>query len=192
MQEPDDNEKPPGTSSRPVGPSNTEFLDAPLGFIQALKRTQEHRVAIPPSVDEVILRTARQQLKSGPQSSKLQRFEGLGLLWRKLARLGEWQPNWGAPAAWIGATAVIALVIFLAVIHKGPSQNKSAEKAFVREDLNHDGQVDILDAFALARQLRDSSNLPQQLDINGDGVVDERDVEALATAAVKLAKGGRS
>ena len=59
-------------------------------------------------------------------------------------------------------------------------------------DLNHDGQVDILDAFALARQLKESAQSNLQLDMNGDGVVDERDVATLAARAVSLGKGGRS
>jgi hypothetical protein len=52
--------------------------------------------------------------------------------------------------------------------------------------------VDILDAFALARQLKQGGSGNLQLDVNGDGVVDERDVAALAARAVKLERGGRS
>jgi len=53
-------------------------------------------------------------------------------------------------------------------------------------------QVDIFDAFSLARQLERGQKLDPRWDFNGDGVVDRRDVEAMARQAVKLEKGGRS
>jgi hypothetical protein len=52
--------------------------------------------------------------------------------------------------------------------------------------------VDILDAFALARQLKQRGTKNLQLDANGDGVVDDRDVSALAARAVRLERGGHS
>ena len=64
--------------------------------------------------------------------------------------------------------------------------------AFAKEDINHDGYVDILDAFAVARQLKGESRPDTHLDVNGDGVVDERDVQVIATRAVELPKGGPS
>jgi hypothetical protein len=53
-------------------------------------------------------------------------------------------------------------------------------------------RVDILDAFALARQLRDGAHPGVEMDLNHDGVVDTKDVTALAERAVSLGKGGRS
>ena len=50
----------------------------------------------------------------------------------------------------------------------------------------------VLDAFALARELKSKPHPNPQLDINGDGVVDEQDVATLAARAVSLGKGGRS
>jgi hypothetical protein len=49
--------------------------------------------------------------------------------------------------------------------------------------------VDVLDAFALARKLRDGAADNPGLDCNSDGVVDRRDVDAVAARAVKLKKG---
>jgi hypothetical protein len=55
------------------------------------------------------------------------------------------------------------------------------------EDLNHDGRVDILDAFQLARTLKQPNGPRAGLpDVNGDGVVNDQDVEALAAKAVRL------
>ena len=61
-----------------------------------------------------------------------------------------------------------------------------------RKKLVDQRQVDILDAFALARQLKLGGTRNPQLDLNGDGVVDERDVASIAARAVKLEQGGRS
>jgi hypothetical protein len=89
--------------------------------------------------------------------------------------------------------AVAALALLLAIVTQalrtvGPSQGSR----LVRGDLNHDGQVDILDAFALARELRNGARPTPQMDINEDGVVDDGDVTTLAARAVSLGKGGRS
>ena len=54
------------------------------------------------------------------------------------------------------------------------------------EDLNADGRVDMLDAFALARELQQDRTPGPQIDLNRDGMVDERDVEMLAARAVRL------
>ena len=64
--------------------------------------------------------------------------------------------------------------------------------AYVREDLNRDGRVDILDAFQLARQLQSGNDPGAGSDLNSDGEVDRRDVEIIAAQAVRLEKGGRS
>ncbi|MGP1345929.1 MAG: hypothetical protein ACTS3F_04570 [Phycisphaerales bacterium] len=50
-------------------------------------------------------------------------------------------------------------------------------------DVNADERIDILDAMALAMRLRDGG---MGVDINGDGVVDGRDVDALALGVVAI------
>ena len=57
-------------------------------------------------------------------------------------------------------------------------------------DIDRDGRVDILDAFSMARAL-DAHQAPRpEWDLNGDGVVDRADVEAVARAAVLVGGGG--
>jgi hypothetical protein len=51
------------------------------------------------------------------------------------------------------------------------------------------GQVTILDAFALARQIEAGAATDRKWDANNDGTVDRRDVDALAQRAVKLEGG---
>lgn len=55
----------------------------------------------------------------------------------------------------------------------------------VAMDVDHNGRVDILDAYAMARKL------PSGQDVNGDGKVDQADVDAIAKAAVDLEGGTR-
>ena len=93
---------------------------------------------------------------------------------------------------WVAAAAAIVLLVAIPQVLKRPADTATVGSELAREDLNHDGQVDILDAFALARQLKQGGARSAQLDVNGDGVVDERDVAALAARAVKLERGGHS
>jgi len=81
--------------------------------------------------------------------------------------------------------------VFL-VVPQRHNASLSQAPAFAREDINRDGTVDILDAFALARQLKTRTISNPTLDLNRDGIVDERDMQIIAAEAVKLAKGGRS
>ena len=87
----------------------------------------------------------------------------------------------------LAACIVLAVVVAQTVLHRGGGQTQ-----FVREDLNHDGQVDILDAFQLAREIKNGKARAQTEDFNGDGKVDAADVEFLARRAVSLEKGGHS
>jgi hypothetical protein len=92
----------------------------------------------------------------------------------------------------VAGAAVVVVLIEIPQFFNQPASSQARDASFVRGDLNHDRHVDILDAFALARQLKQGGpgNLP--LDVNGDGVVDERDVEALVVRAVKLEPAGHS
>ena len=130
---------------------------------RALSDVRKTSVFISPAVDGIVLDQARKHLAQiRAERSRRQRTQ------------------WLALAACVVVTAVVAQ----AVLHRGAAQ-------FSREDLNHDGQVDILDAFQLAREIK-SGKVPANEDFNGDGKVDAADVEFLAKRAVSLEKGGRS
>jgi hypothetical protein len=147
-----------------------EALEAPSSLVSALKRLPQERIFIPPTVDESVLRAARKQLERP-----------------ELPRLG-----WFRFAPWLAAAAALVVLASIPRYFKQPSPGAAGDSVFARGDLNHDGRVDILDAFALARQLKQGGKPNPQLDLNGDGMVDERDVAALAARAVKLEQGGRS
>jgi hypothetical protein len=91
--------------------------------------------------------------------------------------------------SWVATTTAVVVAAFLILVRFKPATNPAA---FAKEDINQDGHVDILDAFAAARQLKQGTVSNPHLDINGDGAVDERDIRAIATQAVKLEKGGPS
>ena len=122
---------------------------------EALRKADERRnIFIPPAVDGAILKAARAHLAEEPK----RRPFGFR--------------NWFALGT---ATALIAAMIFLLPRMKTP--------VLAREDINRDGQVDILDAMALAKSLNGAA---VTFDQNGDGKVDDVDVNAVALAAVRM------
>jgi hypothetical protein len=146
-------------------------FEAPPELVAALKRATEARLFIPPTVDEAVLRAARRRLE-GPEGKRV--------------RWVRWAP-WLATA--VGLVVVLACLPLL-LQRAGPVSE--GRPAMVQEGPHPSGLVDILDAFALARQLKSGVAPNAGWDLNGDGVVDERDVATLAAQAVRLEKGGGS
>lgn len=148
-----------------VPPDPEQNLNAPLKLVAALKEAARHDVFVPPTVDRAVLAAARAQLKPAPKPSH-----------------SVWQ-RWMLWPAFVTACIVAALIARLAT---------HTQTQFASEDLNHDGKVDILDSFAVARELKNARPAPKIFDVNGDGVVDERDVNQIAAHAVSLGKESRS
>lgn len=150
------------------GDSNTrrdgEELKAPDKLVAALKEPPARRVFVPPPVDAAVLRAARQHFATPERK----RFFRPWLLWPTVA------------------TACIALAGLTYFISRPDAPQ------FARDDMNHDGRVDILDAFQLAREAQSGSKPEAIADLNHDGIVDRRDAELIATRAVRLEKGGKS
>ena len=144
---------------------NLEF-QAPARLVRGLQRLQNKPLFVPGAIDETILRRARQQFSKATKKK-----------WRWPILI----PSFGLAAA---------ILLALALWSRPHTQTPTGQ--FAREDVNHDGKVDILDAFALARQLNDRAKGPSAVDMNGDGVLDERDVELIAAQAVSLGRGGKS
>ena len=126
---------------------------------RALRELERERIFVPPTRDEQIALNLRGEF--GWQ------FEG------RVAR-----PQW---RIWLAmAASLVVLALGLWYLLQPP--------AAVRADLNGDGAVDIMDAFALARRIEAGESGP---DLNGDGRIDQQDVEVIASRAVSL-NGGRS
>jgi hypothetical protein len=151
-------------------PDPDEALEAPPKLVAALKRLPQEPVFIPPTADEAILRAARQHL-GGPVPARTAWFRFM---------------------PWAAAAASIVLLAAIPLFYMRPAHGPVRDSAFAHGDLNHDGHVDILDALALARQLKQGRDKDLQLDVNGDGVVDGRDVSAIAARAVRLERAGHS
>jgi Dockerin type I domain len=83
---------------------------------------------------------------------------------------------------WLAAAAALVIAAFVLFTDRG-SVSRSASK---REDVNHDGIVDIRDAMLLARRISEGRAQGLGWDLNQDGRVDQGDVAALAALAVKL------
>src|SRR5438046_1601904 len=145
-------------------------LEAPGKLVNALRRSQPEPVFVPRTVDEAVLRAARKHLTKEPKACF----------------------RWFSLMSWIAGAAAVLVAAALVFVHFQPRANRARPSVFAREDLTHDGRVDILDAFAMARQLKQGIISDLRLDVNGDGVADERDVQFIAVEAVKLSKGGRS
>lgn len=148
-----------------VPPGPEQNLDAPAKLVAALKETARRDVFVPPTVDRAILAAARRQLRPTTKPGPAP--------WRR----------WMFWPAFVTACLAAALIARLVT---------TPQTKFSREDLNRDGQVDILDSFAVARELKTGQPVSKTFDVNGDGVVDERDVNQIAAHAVALRKESRS
>ena len=142
-----------------------EELKAPPQLIAALRQASSERIFVPPAIDQTILKAANRQLI--------------------FSRRGRGRRVWW----WTTLTTASAVVVAFALV---TTQWHSPKERFAREDVNHDGQLDILDAFALARQVKQGSFSDKKLDLNGDGVIDEKDAATIAAHVVKLDRGGKS
>jgi hypothetical protein len=114
-------------------------------------------VLVPASVDEAVLSRARQRFAE---------------IRRRRART---QRAW-----WISAAAAVVVLGLLA-------SSLITATRYERADIDHSGNVDILDAFALARRIQEGDTAG--FDFNNDGVVDRADVDTVAAQAVRLRKG---
>lgn len=178
------------------GQEQNDRLEAPPKLVAALKGLSRESVFVPPTIDESLITAARQQLSRG-EKKKTSWFNVL---------------PWTVAATGLAAAVLVGYPYardFLGLggrrFERSTKTARSSETpnetgiqahhpGFTshREDLNRDGEVDILDAFMLARKLQNPPLSDSNLDINGDGFIDHRDVDTIAAHAVSLEKRGRS
>jgi hypothetical protein len=147
-----------------------------------LKRLYRPPGAVPAEADRVILERAREHFATHGQSQAQPRRR-IRVVFRRVVRV-----------AAVAAVLVIAFLIFPTRLSEqstvksppAPMQTKAASN----EDIDHNGRVNILDAFAMARSLEKQDTTEKHWDFNGDGVVDRRDVDVVAYAAVRIPEGG--
>lgn len=146
----------------------------PAKLVADLKGLHKEHIFVPPKVDESILNAAREHL--GEISGKPIEPEIAPQPW-----ILQWTP-------WAAAAACLMLLLFLTF--PTGKQNAVATKISPK-DINKDGQVDILDAFALASRLETGAAPEDQWDMNGDGQVNQADVDEISAVAVKLETGDK-
>lgn len=98
----------------------------------------------------------------------------------------------------LAAAAMVGIVVYLgnppgnaeqeradlAMKESVPTFTQTAEPG----DIDHSGSVDILDAYALARQI-EQGQASKQLDLNRDGSIDQRDIDLIVGQAISLNPG---
>jgi len=142
-----------------------EDLDAGPPLTGELKSLYSAAPEVPPEVDRAILSAARRELR------------------RRRTRVLVFRWSTAAVAA---AASIFIVVSLFRTPAPAPAAGSHGQPALAREDLDRNGRVDILDAFALARRVETSPKPEKEYDMNGDGAVDRRDVDAIALAAVSL------
>ena len=141
---------------------NDELI-APDALVKALQQSCDQAILVPPVVDEHVLDCASEHL----------------------ARLRQRRARRSGAIAW--AAAALLLLLGLLAYSLLPLRFRT-----LRADLNHDGQVNVLDALALAKQVQTGKPLPASLDLNGDGTVDQSDVAAIMKDVVAIHSDTRS
>jgi len=146
-----------------MNPKNDEKFDVQPGeqFTKDLQSLFEPGQGVRPEVDRAVMDAAARQLRRPHRSRR-----------------------W---ASWAGCAAAAMIVAGVLLMHF--NQPEPSAPVALHNDFNRDGAVDILDAFKLARQIGASAEIDPTWDTNGDGVVDQKDVDRVAFAAVQLNEG---
>ncbi|MDB5171934.1 MAG: hypothetical protein JWN51_707 [Phycisphaerales bacterium] len=127
-----------------------------------LLRLHAPAVPVPPRIDAAILSRAKADYARR-------------LRWRPVVR-------WTAVAASIAAIVAITFTLRF-MLHHPPSPQLAR---FAPGDVDGNGRVDILDAYLLAKRMAAGAKTDPAWDVNGDGVVNQKDVEWIANRAVRI------
>lgn len=87
---------------------------------------------------------------------------------------------------WSAVVGSAAAIIILSMLLLLPNHSSTQHLAQIG-DVNHDGRVDILDAYVVAKAISTGGKLDPAWDVNHDGAVDQKDVDWIAAAAVNVA-----
>ena len=144
-------------------------LSLPEKLREDIKGLYQSSSTIPPEIDRAILDRAHQHF----------------------ARPKQRRIRWINPWKIAGAAAAVIIFAFFLPLKKlsGPAPEDAHQAVVQPTDIDHNGRVDILDAFTLARQIEQAGHIESEWDMNGDGQVDRSDVDMVALAAVRLDKG---
>jgi hypothetical protein len=148
-------------------PVNDTEPEASARLVDDLRALYGAHLSVPSDVDDRVLGMARRRFAD-------RRPRILVLRWAGAAAL---------------AASVLLAVLLLFPIEEAAEIQPGQVAVAAREDLDGSGEVDILDAFALARYIQDDERERPEWDVNRDGVVDRGDVDVIAMSAVSLGRG---
>ncbi len=144
-------------------------LRVSTGFSEDLRTLFKPQLSVPPEVDRAVIDKSHQHFI--PKHWRHRIFKHISL-WRIAA-----------------AAAVVIFAFSLNLTKKpGPTTSRSVLAEAQAVDIDRNGRVDILDAFKLARHIESANRTDKKWDINEDGVVNRKDVDLVALAAVRLDK----
>ena len=142
----------------------------PEGLRRDLRRVYEHPVLVPPEVDRRILSEARAHLSEARVDAATSA--------RSVHRLR----SAAVAAAGIAAAIVVGVLVWAVL----PTASTDQANQALAGDVDRNGRIDILDAFALARTIERGEATSEAWDVNGDGRVDAGDVDLVAERSVRL------
>jgi len=167
---------PAGHDQKPNGAPEDPVEDLPqslpVALTEALGQLVDHQVEVPDEINQRIVVVAKEHLSEQKAGSSV------------LRRIGPWL-----------AAAAACIVLMMWLGKPGPlptggggdlvvdGHTDSNGRFVIKNDVDGSGQVDILDAFAVARdfQIRFAAN--QYRDLNGDGAFDQSEVRFAFTEA---------
>lgn len=142
-----------------------------------------------PSVPHALQRDLARYLGSGEPPREVDE-RALAAAHAELADLDRSKRHRSWPRSWWPVAAAAALLVALG-LWRVFAPAPAPARVLAATDIDRNGRVDVLDAFALARALQvhetqPKPELPLAWDVDGDGRVDARDVERVVQDAVKV------
>ena len=151
-----------------------EELVLPERLAGELAELYSPQIDVPADVDEAVLAGAADRL---------------GRMRHRPAIIGRIVPYAAA------AAVLVAVGVWLIMQHQAGGPSGTPQAAIQPADVDRNGRVDILDAFALARHVEAGTTGKGAWDFDGDGAVGSADVDVVALRAVALkpaTRGDRS
>ena len=148
--------------------------ELPATLVDALRQADELHPGVPPGVDQAILRDAHEYLAAAPRVIRRRRVFSV--------------------VAAVSTVCAALLILFVLQPDRAPEQElaqeadtgvqvAAAEIDF--KDVDRNGTVNILDAFAMARGIETGAS-DVRWDFNRDGELNDDDIRQVAMAAVML------
>jgi len=148
----------------------------PQELVEQMKREHAPPFRVSDDFDQRVIAGARQILMEGQPS----------------VRRSPTRKRWAAAVTVVSSVALLAFVA-LRIPQDGGVQRQQADATasaagadVINDDVDGDGQVDILDALALARVLKSGGPVPVGQDRDQDGALTQNDVDLLARSVVLL------